>query len=345
MSDVANTIVVVTGVTGFVGSHVADQFLEKGYRVRGTLRNLEKAKGLKERWAKHGDRIEFFIVKDLIHEGAFEEVVAGAHLIAHVASPVGGKADEDAYRDYIDPARKGTLSVLEAAHKSPSVRRVVITSSVAAMVRPRDAPGAIHSPHTYTEADWNDWALALVEKHGNDAPGNPIYPASKAEAERAAWKFVEEHKPSFVVTTICPSFVFGPVITRPTNPRDGGPTIEMVYKFINGGVETISPSQPHSAHVDVRDVSEAHVQALLNEKASGRYLVAGQPFSWQEIADIARETFPDRKIVVGNPGDRSPQPKDVVYGKKAADEFGIKYIGLKQSLQDTWTSMLETVVD
>jgi len=112
----------------------------------------------------------------------------------------------------IRTAIQGTLSILNSALGSPSIRSVVLISSIGAIF------GAKTPPYTYTEADWNDVSENLVAKLGNDAPGPQIYVASKTSSEKAFWKFMEEHKPSFSMTAINPVFVGGPPLVIPDSP-------------------------------------------------------------------------------------------------------------------------------
>src|SRR5687768_13201120 len=107
--------------------------------------------------------------------------------IAHVASPFHFDIT-DPYKDLINPAVRGTVSILEAAAAADSVKRVVVTSSFAAIFHPADAG------YKYTEDDWNDWAMDEVKEKGKDVSAAIVYRASKAEAERTAWTFVKEKK-------------------------------------------------------------------------------------------------------------------------------------------------------
>ncbi|KAJ3015345.1 methylglyoxal reductase (NADPH-dependent) gre2 [Thoreauomyces humboldtii] len=332
----ANALVLVTGITGFVGSHVAEVFLQKGYRVRGTLRTVSKADSLKARWNANGyaGRFEFVIVADLLNEKAFHEAVIGVDAIAHVASPVTFTA-ADPYKDVIDPAVQGTLSVLKAAKLSPSVKRIVITSSVVAMFQ--QVAG-----HTYTEADWNDWASPMVKAQGKEASGLITYLASKVEAERAAWKFVEDEKPSFTVVTIAPSYIWGPPINEPKTADGAGLTVQILYSFIDGTTKTLQPSPSYNAFVDVREVAQAHLEAVLRPKANGRYLLCAGTASWPEIADTIHELYPDRPIPAPSAEPDAPV-KDVVYGARAIEELGIEYRSLRTTMKDMLDEMIRTV--
>ena len=161
---------VVTGANGFIAAHVVAQLLARGERVRATVRNPDKAAELAYLRALPGADSRLELVKaDLMSEGAFDDVVQGADFVLHMASPFVIDA-KDPQKDLVDPAVSGTTSVLKSCAKSPSVKRVVLTSSMAAIT---DEPD---SDHTLTEADWN--TKSTLERNA--------YYLSKTLAERAA---------------------------------------------------------------------------------------------------------------------------------------------------------------
>ncbi|KAJ3185390.1 hypothetical protein HDU87_000007 [Geranomyces variabilis] len=331
----ASGTILVTGITGFVGSHVAEGFLAKGYRIRGTLRSAAKAKSLEIRWNAAGYAGKFeFVSADLSAENAFLEAAHGVDAIAHVASPVTFTA-ADPYRDVINPAVQGTLSVLRAAKATPSVKRVVITSSVVSMFQQK-------SGHTYTEADWNDWASDVVKASGTEASGFVTYLASKAEAERAAWKFVEDEKPAFTVSTICPVYIWGPPINSPSSANGAGLTVQMLYDWITGVTTQLDSSPSFNAYVDVRDVAKAHVEAIIRPNANGRYLLSAGTASWTEIAEVIHELYPERPIP--KPAAEPDAPvKDVIYGSRAVKELGIEYKPLTTTMKYMLDEMIRSV--
>ncbi|TPX68416.1 hypothetical protein SpCBS45565_g03123 [Spizellomyces sp. 'palustris'] len=331
----AGSKILVTGITGFIAAHVAEQLLAAGFRVRGTVRSLAKAEHLKQRFASYGDKIEFTVVEDLEKHGGFDEAVKGVAGIAHVASPFHFNV-EDPWKDLINPAVQGTLSILEAAAVTEGIRRVVITSSFAAIAHPAEAG------YKFTEEDWNDWALKEVEAKGKDVDAGVAYRASKSEAERKAWNFVKEKKPKFDVATINPVFVFGPIITDVPSPDAIPTSVGLLYKYFAGEHKSIGPSTPSMAFVDVRDVAKAHVEALVRPEAGGqRFLTAAGVFSWQEVADILREVYPDRPIPEGNPGKIRNGDETIVYGERANKVLGIDFIQLKQSVKDTAENLVQ----
>ena len=166
--------VLVTGGSGFLGLHTILQLLERGYRVRATVRSLTREPEVRATIAAAGvdasDRLSF-VAADLLSDDGWAAAVDGAEFVLHVASPFPASAP-DHEDDLIIPAREGTLRVLRAA-RDAGVRRVVVTSSFAAVgygVEPGD--------HVFTEVDWTDASADIG-----------AYIKSKAIAERAAWDF------------------------------------------------------------------------------------------------------------------------------------------------------------
>src|SRR5262245_54207746 len=168
--------ILVTGGSGFVGSHCVLQLLAAGQRVRTTVRSLKREGDvramLKEGGAEPGDRLSFFAA-DLESDSGWPDAVAGCEYVLHVASPFPPTAPRHK-DDLIGPAREGPLRVLRAS-RDAGVKRVVLTSSFAAIgygQEPRNTP--------FDESDWTDPAGEGVSPYGK----------SKTLAERAAWDFL-----------------------------------------------------------------------------------------------------------------------------------------------------------
>jgi len=328
----SKSLILVTGVTGYIAAHVAEQLLQKGYSVRGTVRTASKAEYLKKRFEQYGqDKFSYVIVEDLIKDGAFDEAVKGVQGIMHVASPFHFNIT-DPYKDLIEPAKKGTISLLQAAHKNgQEVARVVVTSSFAAVAQPKDGTG-----YVYTEEDWNTFSSEEVKKTGDPMHA---YRSSKYEAEKAAWDFIKENKPKFDLSTINPVFVFGPLLQEIKTPEDINTSVGYVYKLLTGETKEIKPPPASQAYVDVRDVALAHVKAIETEEAGGnRYLTVGGMFGFQQVANILREAYPDRKdkIPEGYPKDEKyTKTAHIVSSEKAKKTFGIEFISLEKTILDT----------
>lgn len=197
-SDLAlpkGSTILVTGASGFIGSHVVQEALNAGYKVVGTARSDEKAENTKKIF-NNNPNYSTTIVKDFQHEGAFDAAVQGVDSIIHVASDTTFDSDPN---KVVKPTVAGVTSILRSAAKSPSVKRFVLTSSSAAVLLPH--PGKEVS---VTADDWNQEALDLAwapPPYEADR-AFAVYAASKTEGEKALWKFVKDEKPNFIVNTV-----------------------------------------------------------------------------------------------------------------------------------------------
>jgi nucleoside-diphosphate-sugar epimerase len=261
--------VLVTGGSGFIGSHVILQLLEAGHQVRTTVRSSKREADtramLEQGGAEPGERLTF-AVADLESSAGWPQAVAGCEYVLHVASPFppGIPKTED---ELIIPARDGAVRVLRAA-RDAGVKRVVLTSSFAAI-------GYGHPPQTapFDETSWTD----------PQGPDVLPYVKSKALAERAAWDFVLKDAPDLELSVVNPVGVFGPVLGP-----DYSTSILIVQRLMDGAV----PGCPrlNFGVVDVRDVADLHLRAMTHPAAKGeRFLaVAGDFLSMQEIAKILK---------------------------------------------------------
>ena len=262
--------VLVTGGSGFIGSHCILQLLDAGYSVRTTVRNLSREGDvrtmLKAGGADAGDRLSFFAA-DLEKDAGWAEAVAGCEFVLHVASPFPLKVPKDE-NDLIVPAREGALRVLRAA-RDAGVRRVVLTSSFAAIGYGHEPQAAAFDETTWTNLDGK---IAV-------AP----YAKSKTLAERAAWDFIALEGGGLELSVVNPVAVFGPVLAR-----DYATSIVIVQKLMDGSV----PGCPRLSFgvVDVRDVVDLHLRAMTDPAAKGeRFLaVAGDSISMLDAAKVLR---------------------------------------------------------
>ncbi|KAG2180185.1 hypothetical protein INT43_003974 [Umbelopsis isabellina] len=335
--------VLVTGATGYIGTHVVDQFLQAGYIVVGTSRSAAKADNIRKYFEeKYGPgKFEIYEAGDLQQEGVFDGAVKDVEAIAHVASPVVFET-KDPYKDVINPAVKGTLNLLKSAHEhGKNVKHVIVTSSVASVLE--RAPDG----YVYTEADWNKGAIEAVKEayeKKQSMENVPAYRASKAEAELALWKFRDEKKPAFTITTILPSFVFGTILPPPKNQQavEAASTPKFLINYYLGISKDPTFSVGSSAYVNVVDVARAHVLAVENaSKADGeRYITSAGAFTYQEVVDILRRVYPERQdiIAVGQPG-QYKSPATTVDGGKITRELGLTYVGLEQTIIETIESV------
>ena len=261
--------VLVTGGSGFIGSHSILQLLAAGHQVTTTVRTLKREGDvramLKQGGAEPGNRLSF-IVADLENDTGWPEGVAGCDYVLHVASPFPPNIPkhED---ELIVPAREGTLRVLRAS-RDAGVKRVVLTSSFAAIGyghRPQSAP--------FNETNWTD-------PNGEDVTA---YVKSKTLAECAAWDFIANEGGNLELSVINPVGVFGPVLGP-----DYSTSILLVQRLMDGAM----PGVPrlYFGAVDVRDVADLHIRAMTNPAAKGeRFLaVAGDFMSILDIAKVLK---------------------------------------------------------
>ncbi|KAF3912742.1 Dihydroflavonol-4-reductase [Dactylellina cionopaga] len=331
------SLILVTGVTGYIASWTALKLLELGYSVRGTARTLEKAEFLKNGpYAKYADKFEIAEVPDLEDDGAFNEAVKGVDGIAHIASPFHYRVT-DPYIDLINPAVNGTVNLLKAAkeYAGPQLKRVVITSSFAAIMQPRE-PG-----WTFDESQWNTHSVKLCEDYKADpskkvAP-NEAYRASKTLAERALWDFVKTESPSFEVAAVNPTFVFGPVIHSVKDAESINTSVFLLFKYFAGINKTIEEGPAPKGYVDVRDVADAHIRALEVEEAKGkRFLNVGGSFTWEEVVDVLRKNYKDKTFPAPT-GENAPS---FGYDNSSSIKvLGLNYVSLEDSVLATVKSV------
>lgn len=223
------SLILITGGTGFVATWVINEFLAHGYRVRTTVRNTAKGEDVKSTHAKYSARLEIAIVDDITRIGAFDEAVKGVAGVVHTASPFVTEVENNE-RDLLHPAIEGTKSVLASVAKhAPQVERVVITSSFASIMDPKQGsrPGYI-----YSEKDWNPTTYEEAKVAG----GMVAYTASKTFAEKAALDFVKEQRPNFTIAAINPPMVYGPLAQKIDIDRLNTSAADM-WKFLNGSMK------------------------------------------------------------------------------------------------------------
>jgi nucleoside-diphosphate-sugar epimerase len=262
----AMSTILVTGGSGFIGSHCILQLLAAGHQVRTTVRSLKRESEvralLKQGGAAPGDRLSF-IAADLENDAGWPAAVAGCDYVLHVASPF--PANVPKHEDeLIVPAREGALRVLRAA-RDAGVKRVVLTSSFAAI-----GYGHKQQQAQFNETNWTD-------PNGDDVTA---YAKSKTLAERAAWDFIAKEGGSLEFSVVNPVGVFGPVLGP-----DYSTSILIVQRLMDGAL----PGCPrlHFGVVDVRDVADLHVRAMIDPAAKGeRFLAVAGDF--MSIRDIAR---------------------------------------------------------
>lgn len=228
------SLILVTGASGFIGSHIVNEALAAGYKVRGTARSQEKADKTKSLF-NHNPNYSTTIVTDFVHEGGFDEAVKGVDAVIHVASDTTFSPDPN---EVIPGVISGVRSILNSCIKEPSIKRFVLTSSSSAALMPK--PG---KEFTVTTDDWNEEAhgVAWAPPPYKQDRAFAVYASSKVEGERAVWKFVQEKQPHFVVNAILPNFNMGKILHSP------GPTGVAIPQVLQGKPQGLPPRKfaPH----------------------------------------------------------------------------------------------------
>ncbi len=295
--------VLVTGASGYIASWVVKRLLEKGYTVHGTVRDIsrsEKVSHLEELGAQFPGKLNLFEA-DLLKKGSFKEAMQGCSLVMHTASPFLVQGIKNAEQQLVEPALQGTREVLETANATPSVKRVVLTSSVAAIFCDNNDKNG----KPLTEADWNTDSSLTYQP----------YPYSKTVAEREAWT-IAEGQDQWDLVVINPSFVQGPTLSN----RQDSTSMGFVLNMVNGQFKTGAPGM-YFGIVDVRDLADAHVNAGELAAAKGRHILSAEEKSVYEMAEIIRSGF-DKKL----PLPTAKLPKWLMYLFGPLNGFNWRYV-------------------
>lgn len=337
-----NKTALVTGASGYIGSWVCKYLLEEGYTVRATVRSKAKT----ERYAHLQavadagvGRLEFWEA-DLLQEGAFDAAAKGCDVVYHIASPFITQV-KDPQRELIDPALLGTRNVLQAATRSGTVKKVILTSSAAAIygdVQDMSRQGL----STLTEEHWN--TTSSLE--------HVPYSYSKLLAEKEAWA-IAGAQDQWQLVVLNPTFVLGPSLA----PASDSESIKLVRDMLRGKYATGVPDL-NFGFVDVRDVAKAHLLAEQNPKAQGRYIICNKAMPVLEIGQLIAKASERR---LGLPFMTTPKWLTVLLGplfgltrdfmrnnvgyplrfdnSKGIRELGIEYRDIEESVQDMVAEM------
>ncbi|KAL6834628.1 NAD(P)-binding protein [Trichoderma camerunense] len=332
-------LILVTGANGFIAAHTIIALLDGGYQVRGTVRSKSSAETVRKTYSSYSNRFSAVVVPDLSVRNAFDEAVRDIDGAFHIASPFTFDI-KDNEADLLIPAIEGTKNLLKSvATHAPQAKRVVVTSSSAAMF---DFSKGLWPGHAYNEADWNE----ITYDYAKTADAPVAYCTSKALAEKAAWKFVDEQKPHFDLTVLCPPMVFGPTAhalslsTMNTSAWD-------IYRFLSGELDDV-PDTACWAFVDVRDLADAHVRALeIPEAGNERFFIVSERYSYQKTADVLHASHriakDDKKLIpIGKPGQNYPSPEVYeVDNSKSKRILGLNYRSFEECIVDAAVNMIQ----
>lgn len=280
------------------------------------------------------ERLSYVVIEDMSAKGAFDEAFKSQttlDAVIHAASPFHYNTDNPE-KDLLDPAVRGTTEILKAIHThAPSVKRVVLTSSFAAMLSMRE------HPRTYTEEHWNPVTWEEAASNPNDG-----YRGSKTFAERAAWEFVETQRPGFSLTTINPPLVYGPLVHHIDSLDAINTSNSRFVALLQGRMKSGLIPTGSFYWVDVRDVAFAHVRALEVAEAAGRrFLISAGTHSMADIAGIVKMNFPQFEEKL--PAEFSSDIPENLFGVDNSPSerlLGITYRQLETSVLDTVSSLL-----
>lgn len=310
----AGKVVCVTGASGYIASWLVKLLLLRGYTVNATVRDPSDSKKVDHLVVLEGAKERLHLFKaELTEEGSFDASIKDCVGVFHTASPAFLQCDDhQAKEKLIDPAIKGTINVLNSCAKVPSVKRVVLTSSIAAMLL-NERP---ITPDTLVdETWWSDPDFCLREKKW--------YAASKVLAEQAAWQFAKDKDIDLI--TICPGWTIGSLL-QPTLNESCAP----IYNLI--GAKTY----PDAAYgwVHVKDIANAHIQALEIQSASGRYALVERRVHFNDIIKILQEFYPNLQLP-NKCVEFKPYLRSCKISRQKAESLEIDFIPFEIGLKET----------
>jgi nucleoside-diphosphate-sugar epimerase len=275
---------------------------------------------------QYAAQLDIVQVADFAASASFKDAVEGVDGIVHVASPFTYNTTDNE-KELVKPAIAGVKAVLEAAAQEEKVKRVVITSSFAAILDVRrEAPPRF----AYTAEDWNP--LSYAEAVAKDTSAVVAYRGSKKFAELAAWDFVKEREPAFDVVTLCPPMTFGPISHPIDRLADLNESNAMLWAVASGKE---LPVTRVPFWVDVRDLAVAHVEVLFRPEAGGKRFVVASPekFSYGLVKKVVEEEFEWGRGRVAN-GEQEVEDRYDLDGETARRELGVGYRGFRETVRD-----------
>ncbi|KAF1980729.1 NAD(P)-binding protein [Aulographum hederae CBS 113979] len=331
----AGQLVLITGATGHVGFKAMLVALEAGYHVRAAVRSQAKADALLNnktlKALNRSAQLSFVVVPDLQSDGAYDDAVKDVTYIIHIASPImNGDTKPEQYTEFfIKPAVTGTLGMLKSAAKAPSVKRIVVTSSIVAIVPYPPGPDVYNAESrtpSVTEGFSDEFAA---------------YCASKAAALNEAESWMEQNNPSFDIIHVHPSFVEGRDDLVTEAPKAISGTNAVVLGAVLGSESDSAVRPGVSVHND--DVARIHVDSLKPEvPGNTSYIAHWNPAGtlegtkWEQINEIAAELFPEevKSGKLPNKGGVKQSIPIKLDSSKTEEVFGFVHKGLKEQVKD-----------
>jgi len=339
--------VMVTGANGYVASWLVKKLLDNGITVHAAVRSPENDKKvghLKAAAANSKGTLKFFKA-DLLTPNAYKAAMQDCELVYHTASPFTTDV-KDPQKELIVPAVQGTANVLNTAKEVDSIKRIVVTSSCAAIYT--DCIDTVNAPNgQLTEDVWNTTASLDYQP----------YSYSKTLAEKKAWEIAESQN-QWDLVTINPCFVLGPAM----NPKNSTSETINILKMLGGGEMKMGAPKIGTGIVDVRDVAEAHYQAGFRPTASGRYLTAAHESNFLEMGTVLLPKYGDRfplptralpkwlLMIVGPFTNKLFTRKFIrnnvnipwkADNSKIKRELGIKFKPLKETMEDSFQVLID----
>jgi len=339
--------VLVTGANGYVASWVVKRLLDEGVTVHAAVRdpkNEKKIAHLKEAAAKSKGQIKFF-ASDLMKPGSYKEAMEGCALVYHTASPFTSDF-KDPQKELIDPAVNGTANVLNSASEVSSVKRVVVTSSCAAIYT--DAIDTVNAPGgKITEEIWNTTSSLEYQP----------YSYSKTLAEQKAWE-IEKGQKQWDLVTVNMSLVLGPAL----NPGNTTSESINILKMLGGGEMKMGAPKIGIGLVDVRDVAEAHFKAGFTPTAKGRYITSAHATNFLEMGQVLlpkygnrfplpKKALPKWLLMLVGPYTNKLFTRDFIRknvnvawnadNSKIKNELGMKFRPMKETMEDSFQNLID----
>ncbi|KAE9364618.1 NAD(P)-binding protein [Stipitochalara longipes BDJ] len=326
----------VTGANSFVAAQIIDQLITLGHIVVGSVRSSSKGNEILATHPEYTGKISFVTVSDYAAKGVWDNIIREGEFdyIIHVAAPLlDDPRLKDFEKDFLEPSVNGALELLKSAKEyGKNIKAIAVTGSVNAITT-----GDPSDIRILNSSEWLPLSItdAIAANHPYIS-----YCVSKAETEKAIWKFVEEQKPYFSVSVLLPALIFGPAIQPVKNLKKINYSTDRFYELFNGGLEVVPPTS-FPSYIDVRDLAAAHVRALtVPEVANKRFLVGGKKY-YSQLAVDALKTIPELEGRL--PKDSDEIPREVVFGdvEEWNEKLGLKLRTAEETFGDAARRILE----